>query len=218
MTKTKEVTMKIAIIGATGGTGKKAMAEALDLGHQVIAVARNPSMISLTHSNLELRKGDVLDADSIEAAIAGADAVVSAIGTERLKKPTTFYSAGTANIITAMKANGVKRIVAIGSNGYVVEPRQSFFIHFILTPIVGRLFRHIWDDLMRMEDVLAESTLDWTVVRPPRLTNGKLTKKYRVNAETIVGGASISRADLADYMISHLSDPNTFQKAVCVAY
>ncbi len=210
--------MKIAIIGATGGTGQKAMEQALAAGHQVIAVARNPGKISLTHDDLEVRTGDVLDVGSIETAIAGADAVMSAIGTERLKEPTTFYSGGTANILQAMKARGIRRIIAIGSNGYVVEPRQSFFIHFVLTPIVGRLFRHIWDDLMRMEDVLSESTLDWTVVRPPRLTNGKRTKKYRIKAETIVGGASISRADLADYMISHLNDPNTFQKAVCVAY
>jgi putative NADH-flavin reductase len=210
--------MKIAIIGAAGGTGRKAMERALDAGHQVIAVLRNPSAISLRHDNLELRKGDVQDAGSLQMAIAGADAVVSAIGTERLKQPTTFYSAGTANILEAMKANGIKRLLAIGSNGYVAEPRQSFVIHYILTPIVGRLFRHVWDDLMRMEDVLSASTLDWTVVRPPRLTNGKLTKKYRTQDGTIVGGSSISRADLADYLISHLNDADTFKKAVCVAY
>jgi putative NADH-flavin reductase len=80
------------------------------------------------------------------------------------------------------------------------------------------LFRHIWDDLERIEGVLEKSDLDWTVVRSPRVTNGGHTKKYRAEPETVDGGSTISRSDLADYMISHLNDSNAFKKAIGIGY
>src|SRR4051812_473907 len=97
--------MKISVIGAKGGMGRKTVDRALESGHHVIAVVRNIKNISVTHEFLEVRSGDVTNLESLTSAISDAEAVVSAIGVDGLKKPTTIYSQGTANLLEAMKTN-----------------------------------------------------------------------------------------------------------------
>lgn len=210
--------MKIAVIGATGSIGQKVVEQSLENGYEVIAVARNPKALSIAHERLERRSGDVLIAESIKAAIAGAEAVISAIGANNPKNPTSFYSQGMTNIIEAMKAFHIKRIIAVGASGYVDEPPQPFFLRLVQKYIVQKILRYSYEDLMRMENVLHESNLDWTIVRPTRLTYGNHTRKYRAEPETVIGGTSISRADVADFIVNNLTDEKTYQKAIGIAY
>jgi putative NADH-flavin reductase len=210
--------MKIAVIGATGGIGQKVVEQALEKGHEVVAVMRNPQALALSGKRLEKRAADVTDAESVRKAIDGTEVVVSAIGTNVVKQPTTLCTDGIANIISAMRELNVIRLIAVGASGYVDHPRQTFFVDFLQKYIVQKILRNIFDDLKRMEAVINESDLDWTIVRPPKLTNGKHTGKYRIEEEAVIGGLSISRADVADFIVNHLTDEKTFRKAIGIAY
>jgi len=210
--------VKIAIIGATGGIGQKVVEQALEKGHQVIAISRKAPDLALTHERLEKRAADVLDKESIKKGIEGAEAIVSSIGTSVISEPTMLCSDGTRNIIDAMHSSGTKRLIAVGASGYVDHPRQTFLVNFLQKYIVQKILRNIFDDLKRMESIINNSGLDWTVVRPPRLTGGKHTGRYRVQPELVRGGLSISRSDVADFIIGHLTDTTIFQKAIAIAY
>jgi putative NADH-flavin reductase len=210
--------MKIAVIGATGGIGQKVVGQALEKGYEVIAISRNPQTLALSGERLEKRPADVLNEESIKEAIQGAEVVVSTIGTNVIRQPTSLCSDGVASVINAMRGLGIKRLIAVGAAGYINHPRQTFLVNFLQKYIVQKILRNIFDDLMRMETVIRASDLDWTIVRPPRLTNGKHTGKYRENEDVVIGGMSISRADVADFIVSHLTDEKSFQKAIGIAY
>ncbi|HTK37815.1 MAG TPA: SDR family oxidoreductase [Pyrinomonadaceae bacterium] len=211
--------MKIAVIGATGGIGQKVVEQALEKGHEVIAISRGVQALLITDERLEKRPADASNVESIKNAIDGADVVVSALGTNIIKQPTTVCSDGITNIISAMQALSLKRrLIAVGAAGYVNHPKQTFLVDFLQKYLAQKFLRYIFDDLMQMEAVIRTSDLDWTVVRPPRLTNGKHTRKYRENDEIVIGGLSISRADVADFIVSHLTDEKTFRKEIGVAY
>src|SRR5258708_20372571 len=128
--------MKIAVIGATGGIGQKVVEQALEKGHDVIAVARNPQSLASSDERLEKRAADVTNTESVRKAIDGAEVVVSAIGTNVIKQPTTLCSEGVANIINAMRHLDIKRLIAVGASGYVDDPRQTFFVQFLQKYIV----------------------------------------------------------------------------------
>ncbi len=143
---------------------------------------------------------------------------MSALGTRAGTKPTTIYSEGTANVIRAMKESGVRRLVCVGASGYVKNPEDPFFMRVLLKPVLQYFLRHPYGDMLRMEEVVGASGLDWTVVRPTRLTDGPHTGRYRWRAEEVTGGTSISRADVADFIVKHLDDPNTYRAALGIAY
>lgn len=210
--------LKVAIIGATGGTGREIVRQSLAAGHETIAVARRPESVKIQNPKLEIRRGDVLEPDSLCRALDGTDAVVSAIGMGRAAEPTKFFSDGIANIIHAMRQAKASRLICVGASGYVDEPRHPLLIRFMMKNLVQPILRHSYEDMMRMEDAIKASELDWTIVRPPRLTNGRRTEFYRVQKEVVIGGAKISRADVADYIVKSLNDARTFQAACGVAY
>jgi putative NADH-flavin reductase len=209
---------KIIVFGATGGTGKFVVEQALEAGCQVTVIVRNPDDFTLTNENLEIIKGDVLQPITFEEAVKGKDAIISCLGSNR-KEPTTVYSQGITNIDTAMGKAGIKRIVCISAVAVIVPSKSSFMIKFIVKNILQRLFKYIYADMLLMETVLSKSDLDWTVIRAPRLTNNKRTRKYRIAInEHLSKPSSISRADLADYIVTHLSDEKTFKAKVEVCY
>jgi putative NADH-flavin reductase len=214
--------MKVIVFGSTGGIGRQAVEQALEAGHTVTAVARRPEKLTLRHENLRVVRGDVLDAAAFEpgGAVAGAmqgqAAVISAIGVEK-REPTTLYSEGVMNIARAMRLAGVRRMLCISATGLKPGP---FFQRVIAGPILWAILRDMYTDLVRMEEFVKRSELDWTIVRPPRLTDGPRTGKYEVKINTTFhrGGWSLSRADTADFMVTHLADPATYCATVEVAY
>ncbi|MEI6043856.1 MAG: SDR family oxidoreductase [Chloroflexota bacterium] len=211
--------MKVAVIGANGRTGYQTVLKALDLGHNVTAVMRNPEGIELRHHGLRIRQADVTDIGSLKKALLGQEAVISAIGISTgLNKPITFYSEGTKNIIEAMKENKIRRLICISSIGIDKErdPHVPFIFQGVVFPIV---FTHAAADMRLMEEAVQESKLDWTIVRPAGLTNRPPSWKYRaVKAPSLEKCYQISRADLADFMVKQLDNEQFFYTVASIAH
>lgn len=210
--------LKVAIIGATGGTGKAVVENALAAGYEVVAVARRPDALKIQNNKLEIRRGDIFEPNSIYDALSGADAIVSAIGIGRAKEPTRFFSEGITNIIAAMKKAQTRRLICVGASGYIDSPAHPLWMRLMMEKVVRKLLYHSYEDMRRMEEIVKDSDLDWTIVRPPRLTNGRRMGFYRVQKGVVIGGAKISRADVADYIVKNLSDSRTFGAAFGVSY
>jgi putative NADH-flavin reductase len=207
--------MKIVVFGATGGIGSQVVAHALAAGHAVTAVARRPATITLRSERLEVVQGDVLEPATLGEPIAGQDAVISALGA-RDRAPTTVYSEGVANLLRAMQAANVRRILCISAGGIDPGPRWQ---RILAKPLLWLIFKNMYADLLRMETVVQASDLDWTILRPPTLTNGPRTGRYQVAVNRHLSRSfSISRADVADYMINHLNDSATYRGTVELAY
>lgn len=209
----------LTVFGATGGTGTEFVRAALAAGYGVTAVARDPSKLAIRHDHLRTVQGDVLDAASITDSLRGADAVISALGVGSGRGPTTVYSTGVSNILDTMSDMGVGRFVGISA--LPVTPRDEVgpIQRRLVFPILSWFFGESYADMARMEQLLRGSSIPWTVLRPPRLTNGPARGRYRtaVNAQLRRAG-KISRADLAHAMLDALDDSRTRQAAVTVAY
>ena len=212
--------MKLLIFGATGRTGRALVAQALEQGHTVTAFARNPAAITTKRRNLAIVQGDILDYASIERAVDGQDAVLSALGTKVLRK-NTIISDGTRNIITAMEKSGVKRFVFESSlsigNSKPQQKQLGLFYNIIVIPL---LLRNMFQDKEVQERYIMQSTLDWVIVRPAVLNNGLRTGVYRSGFSTTDASikAKISRADVADFMLKQLTDDTYIHKAPSLSY
>jgi len=161
--------LRVLIIGATGGTGRQLVQQALGLGHQVTAFVRKPAKLKMEHPNLSVVQGDVLDYASVESAMQGQNAVLSALGHKRLFWPTKILSEGTRNILRAMKACHVPRLVCESSLGVgnSVGRLRLLFTLFVIPVILPFVF---WDKV-RQEKLIEETDMDWIIVRPAVLTN-----------------------------------------------
>ncbi len=211
--------MRLTIFGATGGTGKQLLTQALDHGHEVTAVVRDPSRLPvLDHERLRVVTADVGDAAAIEPAVEGADAVVTALGT-RGRGPTTLCGDAAKAIIEAMGRTGVKRLLMVSASGLVADAGDGVVIRYVAKPILGRVLRHHFADLARCEEEIRASGLDWTIVRPPQLVDEEPTGEYRTAVDINVRhGRKIARSDLAAFMLDLVPDRSSVGKHVFVAY
>lgn len=210
--------MHLAIFGSTGPTGRALVAQALDRGHDVMAFARDPAAVDATSARLQAVRADVLDEASFDGVLNGVDAVLSAIGGHG-RQPTTLYSEGAANIRDAMQQAGVRRFVGISA--LPVTPRTEFgpAERWIVIPVLSMFFGETYADMTRMEQVLRASDLDFTIMRPPQLTNKRATGKYRTAIDQHLRRArKISRADLATEMLRVIPDEQTIRATVTLAY
>ncbi len=206
--------MKLVVFGATGGIGSKVVEQALAEGMEVTAVARHPSAITLRHDCLQVIQGDVLNPGWLHKAIAGQDAVISGIGVRHLR-PTTVYSAGIRNILQAMQVCSVRRILCVSASGLDPGPLWQ---RWIAKPLLWFFLKNMYTDLVSMETEVQAYDLDWTIIRPPLLTNGPPTGRHHAAVnQPLSRGFSISRADVADYMIEHLSDTKVYHAIVELA-
>jgi putative NADH-flavin reductase len=210
--------MRILVIGATGGTGREIVRQALERGHHVTALARNPARIQDTHERLTVAKGDVMDAASLASVVSGQDAVVCALGHKRWLGPSRILSQGTGNIVAAMKSAGVKRLVVETALGVGDSAGRLGLYYTLFT--VPFILPFYWFDKGRQERVTRESGLDWVIVRPGQLTNGKKRGKYRhgPSVGNYLWSVSISRADTADFMLNQLGETPYLHTAVGVCY
>jgi putative NADH-flavin reductase len=199
--------MKLLIFGATGKTGFELVNQALEQGHIVTAFARNPEDIMQKHDNLTVVKGDILKYSTIENVIKDHDKVISALGIRTLKK-NTIISDGTKNIIRAMEKHNVKRFIVISSIGVRESKQQQKGLGFLYNNfVIPYALKNMFQDKELQEKYIMKSSLDWTIIRPARLTNGKHTKEYRIfSSDDKNIKSKISRADVADYMIKQLTD------------
>ncbi|HKF41808.1 MAG TPA: SDR family oxidoreductase [Thermoanaerobaculia bacterium] len=224
-----EFRKRITIFAATGGIGHQALEQALASGHEVTAVVRNPGKVSRDVRKVAADLADVEPA-KLESAIAGSDAVLSGLGA-RSGSDIGVAWRGTLTIVRAMYAAGVNRLIvvsaapvgAVASPGRPDPPRDDpgdgFFMRHLFAPFARTAFRKRYEDLARMEDVVRESGLDWTIIRPPRLTNGPRTGAFRTEfGKNIRGGFRVSRADVALFMLRALEAPETIHQTVGIAY
>jgi putative NADH-flavin reductase len=196
---------RVLILGATGGTGRQLVQQALDRGLSVTALARDPSRLRIEHPRLKVIQGNVLDERSVDAAVRGQDAVVSALGHKRYFHPTRILSDGTRNVVRAMEAHGVRRLVCQTSLGIGDGAGRlgAFYTLFIIPVILPFYF---WDKT-RQERIIARSRVEWVIVRPGALTNGR--KRGRCRHGRRVGNflltVRICRADVAEFMLDQLA-------------
>ena len=209
---------KILVIGANGGIGRQAVEIALQAGHLVTAMVRNPASLTFVHPNLVIVKGDILRPETFGHYLEGIDAVISALGVKSTG-PTTLYSEGNRNLLQAMEKKEVSRVFFISASALDVSPLLPSYARFAAKYILQKILRNMYADLRIMESLVKASDAQWTIIRPPRLTNKPVTGRYRVAVNAFLkNGLSISRADLAHFMINHLNDPATYRTTVEVGY
>ena len=212
--------MRLFILGATGRTGGELVDQGLARGHAVTAFVRSPRKIARPHERLTVIEGDPRDASQLRAALPGHDAVLSALGGPDKPRflglgangsgPTTICGDCAHSTVRAMQETGVRRLMVVSV--------AFLFTDFLPGAIAGNLFfRETVRDAREMEHAVMESALEWTIVRPPQLTMGARTQRYRVKDGHLPSwGFSISRADLVHFMLQEVEDPRHLQAIVGV--
>ncbi len=205
--------MKLAIFGASGRTGKEAMLQALIKGHEVKVLVRNRASIDLKDSKLQVIEGDVCDAAAVESVVRDTEVVLVALGA-RSSKEASVHSIGTSNIVAAMKANGLKRIVVVSSAGLYGSKDSSFFFGSVIRPL---FLKKVFDDKVKQLEILEQSGLEWILIRPSRLIDGQKTGKYNITEDKPMG-KNIARADVAAFMLAHITSNKYVHKMPILSY
>ena len=221
--------MKLTIVAATGGIGRALVEQALAAGHEVTAAVRSPWKLPPTVRGFQVDLA-APDPAALEAAFAGSDAVLSALG-PRSRADIGITAPGTRAIIAAMQATGVRRIVVVSAaptstvavpgrrpNPPKHDPGDGFVMRYVLSPMIGRILHRHYLDLAVIEEDLRASGLEWTVVRPPRLNDKPLTGRYRrAYGRNIRRAFAVPRADVAHLMLRVLDEPESVGQYVGVA-
>src|SRR3984957_14308630 len=207
--------MNILILGASQGTGALCVKSALAKGHAVTAFSRTPSKLELTHPALTEVAGNFHDAASVRSAVAGHDAVIisaSPTSLGAIKEKPDYFSRGTKYCIDAMKEHGVKRLVVLTAHG--VGDSQPVASWFQRTFLIGGLLKGFFGDHDVQERLTRESGLDFVIARPTRLTNGRAKGKYVRTSDVVRVPSTISRADLADFLVEACESSRWVGKSV----
>lgn len=196
--------MNLLIVGASRGIGLRLLEQALAEGHNVTALARHPAPVAEGKGHLRSVQGSVLDAATVESAVAGQDAVVCVTGVKTPWEERKLFSAGTRCLLDAMAKSGVRRLVCVtGIGAGDSRGHGGLLYNYVLFPLLAR---GIYTDKDRQEALVRASDTDWTIVRPGFLTNGPRTGSYRVftDLEGVTAG-KVSRADVADFVLSEIT-------------
>ena len=209
--------MRIAIIGASRGIGAELLKAAIEEGHEVTALVRDPAKLNINPPGLKVITGDILDPSSVATAIAGQDAICVCIGIPPTRKPVDVFSRGIQNILDAIgKESSQKLILITGIGAGDSKGHGGFFYDRILNPL---LLGTSYADKDRADSIVKASNVDWIIVRPGFLTDGSRTGKYRVieNLSGVTAG-KISRTDVADFILKQLVSPTYFRKTLLLTY
>jgi putative NADH-flavin reductase len=210
--------MRVAVIGASGATGHQIVEQALADGHHVTAFVRNASRLAVRSDELTIVQGDVIDVAAVARAVEGQDGVLCALGAATPLRRDATLVAGVRHIVHAMEQRDVRRLVYLSFLGVRDGRRQLSMVgRHLVAPL---LLRNVVADHEAKEQIIRQSTLDWVIVRPPRLTNGPRTGRYRsgldIRATSVI--PRISRADLAEFMLRQLGADRYVRKTPAVMY
>jgi putative NADH-flavin reductase len=209
--------MNVLVFGASGATGLELLRQGPDHGHAITAFVRNPAAIDASYRNVQLVQGNVEVRASVENAMAGQQAVICVLGSRTLLRRDLAIVVGVHNIITVMELSGIRRLVYLSADSVRASLERSNPVRRLILSVV---LRNPTADHELNERMIRESHLEWTVVRPPKLTNGRRTGKYQsgehVQSSHLI--PQISRADLAEFMLKHLADQSFVHKAVELMY
>ncbi|HEY7189101.1 MAG TPA: NAD(P)H-binding protein [Vicinamibacterales bacterium] len=208
---------KLLVLGATGGTGRQIVSQALEAGHHVTAFVRNPDKMAIRHDRLRFAHGDVPGGGpALGDAVREQDVVISALGRGQSFKADSLMQRSIPSIVNAMRANHVRRLIFMSAYGLGDTSGDA--------PLLSRMFagvflRGIYADKLAGEALLKRSDLEWTIVHPTALTNGPLTRQYR-SAEhmELRGFPTISRADTAHFILNLIESPASIRKVLLVSY
>lgn len=207
--------MQLLVVGATGGTGRQVVEQALQQGHFVTAFVRDPAGLPIQHPNLTIITGDILKPETVLPAVRRQDAVICSLG-GRPGQQDQAVAEGTRNLINAMHQSGVKRLFVVSSLGVGTSyeeaslPSKLFIKTFLSGPIAEK---------EKQERTVRESKLDWLIVRPTSLTNGPVTRQYRLGEHLPFSRFAmprISRADVAAFLLDQLASDTYLHKAVTI--
>lgn len=204
----------VLIIGASKGIGLETTRQALERGHQVRALARSAAGIRLSDQKLEKIQGDALNRRDIEAALDGIDVVIQALGVSSLGdllRPVSLFSDATRVLVSAMEGKAVKRLICV--TGFGAGDSRASISCFQRLPF-QMVFGRAYADKSLQERMIKDSLLDWTIVRPGVLMNGRRTGRYRILDEPSAWrNGVISRADVADFLVRQIEDRTYLRKA-----
>lgn len=221
--------MKLTIFAATGGIGRQLLVQALAAGHDVTAVARNPRDLD---GRARVVTADLASPalDALASAVEGSDAVLSGLGPRKPRSEAGITSRGTRAIVTAMQTAGTRRLIVVSAapigtvpspghpNPPKHDPGDGFFMRHLGSRFAGAMFRAHYADLALTEDIVRDSGLDWTISRPPQLTDKPLTGAYRTaQGRNVRGGTRVSRANVAHHMLAMLEQPATIRQTLGIA-
>jgi putative NADH-flavin reductase len=192
----------VAVLGASGATGRHVVSEALERGHQVIAFVRRPGTFAPRERLVEVNWPDVTDTSALEHALPGAGVVISALGAAD-KGPTTVCTDGIRSAVTAMKTAGVTRLIAVSAHGVLETHDKSLYSLAVWANVAGRM-----RDKETMEQLITDSGLNWTIARPPKLSDHDVIGTYTAGTDLPIRlWSSIGRADLAAFLIDEAETP-----------
>jgi putative NADH-flavin reductase len=196
--------MKIALIGGTGGIGRQVLARALELGHQVRVLAREPGAVPAS-DRVEVVAGSLADASAVASTVAGTDVVIWAVGAaSNSADQVPIFEEGATTLVAAMQAQHVRRLIAISGAGITVAGERKPLSGRLMTAIVRVAARHVYEAKLREYQVFSSSDLDWTLIRPPRVVEGPRTGHVVVGDELV--SSKVTQGDVADAMLMQLDD------------
>lgn len=208
--------MRILVLGASGPTGRLLVGQALGHGHEVTAFVRNPAQLLVEHERLRLLAEDAMEPASLSDAVEGQDAVISTLGA-RAGESARICTDGTANLVRAMVAQGVDRLVVVSAAGIGGHKRELPLAYQVV--LLWPRLRADYRAIQIMEDDVMLTDLDWTIVRASVLTNRPQTGHYRVvDGPVVEGGMFISRGDLAALLLKCVETGRYVRRVVAVAY
>jgi putative NADH-flavin reductase len=212
--------MKVSIFGASGATGVLLTQRCLAAGYEVTALLRTPEKFPL-RDRVRVVQGDAFDPAAVAKAVEAADVVLSALGARSWKKEDVLERA-VPLIVEAMRQAGVRRIIALGSAGATEDSlrKQPFYARWVAGNLIYKTFLKWPVESQRAQwKILSASGLDWTMVMPPMLVNGKPRGKLKVDGEALPRNALlISRTDVADFMMQQIANPQWVGKGVYIAW
>lgn len=208
--------MRLTVLGATGGTGREIVAQALADGHDVTAVVRDPARLPVEHDRLTVVRADVFDAAALEPAVKGADAVLSTLGHTSIGDDTPLCADAARATIAAMRATECRRLLVVSAAPVSRNDPGERLAYRLFVPILRYVLRRGYADMAVMEERVREADdLEWTIFRPPRLTDKPATGVARTALnQNVPGGFTVSRADLAAEMLRRVGDARSVRAAV----
>ena len=208
--------MKLIVFGATGGTGRHLLTQALHLGHEVSVLCRYPEKISTQHKRLKILQGDSLDAEAVSAAVQGQEAVLCALGMPSVRDKSRLRTQATQHIIQAMHHHGIKRLLCLSAFGAGDSFKHlPFHYRHVLVPL---FMKPLYDDHNGQEQSVMQSDLDWTLIRPAILNDGKPIHHYQHGTSLLPSARlKISRADVADFMLQQLTHSAYLRQAATIS-
>lgn len=205
--------MRLAVFGGSRGVGRQVIEQALAAGHEVRALLRAPDAFDLAHAQLTIVPGNVLEAADVAACIAGAEAVVCSLGNTK-NNPAGVVTTGTKQIISAMQAAEVRRLVVVTSIG-VGDSADQVPMAFKL--LMKTVLKGVMEDKEGQETAVKASNLDWIIIRPGGLTDGPRTGSYKAGMDKSIRAGQVSRADVAEFVLKQLTEDTYLRQTPAIS-